>query len=189
MKLILGLILLGVLALPANATHCFTQNYAAPVQSYSYKAVAATYYTPVYYPVYSIGYTPPNNESLKEELLRLKVELRDLTIQQLQLQLKLGPGQAQPQQQPVSKALGVFAQSCAKCHTDDKAVASGGGFVLLRGGSIDHLTAQDRLEIIKRVISDDPKIKMPRGGNLPDPDVVAIVQEMSGNAPAQAKGK
>lgn len=176
-------------ASPADATHCYSQSYVAPAASYSYQqAYAATYYTPVVYPVYSIGYTPPNNESLKEELLRLKVELRDLTIQQLQLQLKLGPGQAQqPAPQPVSKAVGVFVQSCVKCHSEDRAKDSGGGFILLQNGGIGHLTASDRLEIIRRVISDDVKIKMPRGGSLPDPDVVAIVQEMSGNGPPQMK--
>ena len=181
-RLLLGL-LFFVFTAPAFATNCYTQGYGYAAQNYSYgHSYAATYYTPVYYPVYSIGYQPPANESLKEELLKLKVELRDQTIELLKFKLQAGPGavQAEPQQQ-ASPLLAILAKNCASCHSDQTASAKGGGFIVLKDGKIDHLSPADKLNIIGRVITENPAKRMPKGGKLPDQEQVTIVQSFSGN--------
>ena len=52
---------------------------------------------------------------------------------------------------------------CAKCHDESKAKESGKGFVLLRDGKVDHLTAADDLKILARLRPDDVKDSCRRG--------------------------
>lgn len=180
-KVILTLTALALLGFtgPSLATHCNVAAVKAVAvhQPVYQQAAVATYYQPVYYPVYSIGYTPSNGESLKEELLKLKIEFQSLQIQQLKQQLVAPQVTPEPQK---AGMIGIFSAKCSKCHNDTTAKDSGGGFVLLKNGKIDHLTAADKLQIISRLITSDPQKLMPKGGKgLPDEELASVVQELT----------
>lgn len=158
-------------------------------QAYQTHAAAATYaYTPTFYPAFAIGYVPQFGDTLKEQVLALKVEVRDLQIQQLRAQVTSSqPQQIPPQagQPSIPKAEGnvanqapngplsqVLVSKCASCHADNRAQASGGGFVLLRQGVPIPLSAEQRLNVLRQISLG----QMPKGGKLSDQEFEAIAR-------------
>lgn len=202
---LLGIVplLLASLAVPADGSGCNqaqvtysvqqVQAYAQPVQqTYQTYQALATYYVPLAVQQYSIGYTPETETgSLTEELLRVKLELKELQLQQIKLQLQAPPQQFQQQQyqQPYpqqqqqhyqqqqvlpqkTSALGVLHDRCNSCHESKRAEASGGGFVLFRGGSPVELTADGKLGVLRQITLG----KMPKGGSLSNEELTIVLE-------------
>ncbi|MBX7164826.1 MAG: hypothetical protein K1X74_00635 [Pirellulales bacterium] len=68
---------------------------------------------------------------------------------------------------------GLVRQRCARCHEGE---AAKGDLVLTDLGA---LSAEQRLEAVRRVVSDDPQVRMPRGMLLSPSEIGRMVQELS----------
>ena len=165
---ILFVILVLILAAaPAPATHCQTgyQSYVAPVQA-SYYAPAVNYYP---HPIvqYGVSFRTYDNSDLEKTVLKLQVEVLELKLQQLKAQ------SGGPEVLPLKQPLALQAE-CGSCHADGKAAKSGDGFILLKGGSIEHLTLEQVMLSVKHINEDT----MPKGRKLPPERKAELIKDL-----------
>jgi mono/diheme cytochrome c family protein len=184
--------------------------HAAYTPTYNYGHYYTPYYsyyaTPYYYPPpYSVGYSDGAGKDLEKDLLKVRNELLELKYQGLkdkfdakaQVQPKpdvpppppsgfkaAAPKPVMPeaaQEIPAGKdVLAVVGARCAKCHADDRAKDSGGGFVLMKGNALAPLTEAGRLKVLAELA----KGTMPKGGaKMEEKEAQILIGAMLGVAP------
>lgn len=67
----------------------------------------------------------------------------------------------------------IIARACLACHGDDRPQAG------LSLASLSSLSPEQRLEAIARVVSDDPRQRMPKGAVLSAREIGQLLQELS----------
>ena len=123
-------------------------NYVAPIQ--------AGYYAPAF----SVGYASGDNQQLQNAKVQLQLEqaqheITKLRYEQHLLRLRLGvkTGEATLPAKPVAPThVQLLTKHCSSCHGDG-VQKKGGGFMMIDGkGSIDHVDAETRLRMVKRMM-------------------------------------
>lgn len=165
--------------------------HAAPVYAAVYQPIAV----PVY--AYSVGYSADANTALQIENLRLKNEILESRVQQLQ-QLQQRPLTSPHGEVPLPPpnlekkkesnehpGLSYLQRTCVQCHDASVAKAKGGGQAFFDGGVLlKTLTAEQRLAMLTALYSG----RMPKGGKAAtDTEVAAVINFFDPGAEAASK--
>ena len=146
----------------------------------------SSYYNP-YLPVPPGQGTANLDPGLTESIRTLTGEVRNLSDRVNRVEVRLGGGDVprdpppprQPPRDPFNPMPGVqdgglltlTTTHCAKCHDSTNAAAAGKGFVMLQGGKLRQLTAEDLGAVIVQVSSGT----MPKGGKMSEKDRLQMI--------------
>ena len=186
-----AIIAIGLIALSADA-QCRTivrSTYVAPTyqahaayQHHNYAPVVAAFYTPI--PVYSVGYA---DQSLQIEFEKLKTQVEQFKVQQLQRELNLRPNvqptipgvqPVQPEFSPAPKkvstttkahpALALLTKNCQSCHSE---TPKANKFVMFAKDTLVPMTDRQLARVVSEVFSG----RMPKGGSMKDDEVGVVM--------------
>jgi mono/diheme cytochrome c family protein len=161
--------------------------YPGPQQSYYYPS-ASSYYVPI--PTYGASYNGSSQSAETAEAIR------ELAASVAKLAERIGQQQG-PTDPALQAALAhpgfaAIRQHCAACHEATVAAKKGGKFVLLEGDGPAAVEADLRLEAMRRIRSEEPAERMPKGRPALDDQTAAAVidylfktKDLKAGAPAE----
>jgi mono/diheme cytochrome c family protein len=158
--------------------------YPSPQQSYYYPS-ASSYYVPI--PTYGASYSGNNQSAETAEAIReLAASVAKLAERMNQQQ---GPADPALQAALTHPGFAAIRQHCTACHEGSVAGKKGGKFVLLEGDLPVPIEADLRLEAMRRIRSEEPAERMPKGRPaLDDQTSAAIIDYLFKTKDLKAEG-
>ena len=189
-----ALIVLACLAVAADGQCVVRRRVALRSAAVGYRQAAALVAVeavpvavPVFVPTYTASYYGDSTQELVQKVARLEAQVELLT--RLRQAPAPAPAQAAPKMpaapqekddeaeapaDPAALARVPLAR-CAACH-DAGTKTKGGGFVLVSKGALAPLSADQRLEVLRRVnLPAGEAEHMPRGGDLSDAEFAELM--------------
>lgn len=162
---IVALLLAGSSLYACPSVACVRTAVVRRVQQVVATQAVVTVAAPVLVPTYTAGYQPDSTAAILAELQKLRAEI---------VALRAPPAAAAPAKEDGKL---VMSSTCAKCHTDGNADASGGGFVLIeKDGKQTPLSLAEKRRIGDLVTQG----KMPPKNPLQDAQKTALFDFLNG---------